>query len=57
MLNFIVSLKNERVALAFAVLIGGVLTMRFGAPPLPVLLGCIGAVLATAGLKAIRARH
>lgn len=57
MLNFIISLKNERVALAFAVLIGGVLTVRFGAPPLPVLLGCIGAVLATAGLKAVRARH
>jgi hypothetical protein len=57
MLNFVNSLKNERVSLAFAVLIGGVLTVRFGAPPLPVLLGCIGAVLATAGLKAIRARH
>jgi hypothetical protein len=57
MLNIATSLKNERVSLAFAVLIGGVLTVRFGAPPLPVLLGCIGAVLATAGLKAIRARH
>jgi hypothetical protein len=57
MLNFVNSLKNERVSLAFAVLIGGVLTVRFGAPPLPVLLGCIGAVLATAGLKAIRAKH
>jgi hypothetical protein len=57
MLNFVNSLKNERVSLAFAVLIGGVLTVRFGAPPLPVLLGCIAAVLATAGLKAIRARH
>ena len=57
MLNFVTSLKNERVSLSFAVLIGGVLTVRFGAPPLPVLLGCIGAVLATAGLKAIRARH
>jgi hypothetical protein len=57
MSNFVTSLKNERVTLAFAVLIGGVLTVRFGAPPLPVLLGCIGAVLATAGMKAIRARH
>ena len=57
MLNFVTSLKNDRVTLAFAVLIGGVLTLRYGAPPLPVLLGCIGAVLATAGLKAIRARH
>ena len=57
MLNFVDSLKNERVSLAFAVLIGGVLIVRFGAPPLPVLLGCIGAVLATAALKAIRARH
>ncbi|MGB9105534.1 MAG: hypothetical protein WCC59_12305 [Terriglobales bacterium] len=57
MVNFVTSLKNERVTLAFAVLIGGVLTVRYGAPPLPVLLGCIGAVLATAGLKAIRARH
>ena len=55
--NFVTSLKNERVSLAFAVLIGGVLTVRFGAPLLPVVLGCIGAVLATAGLKAIRARH
>lgn len=57
MSNFVTSLKNERVTLAFVVLIGGVLTVRFGAPPLPVLLGCIGAVLATAGMKAIRARH
>ena len=57
MLNFVTCLKNDRVTLAFAVLIGGVLTVRYGAPPLPVLLGCIGAVLATAGLKAIRARH
>jgi hypothetical protein len=57
MLNFVDSLKNERVSLAFAVLIGGVLIVRFGAPPLPVLLGCISAVLATAALKAIRARH
>lgn len=57
MSNFVTSLKNERVTLAFAVLIGGVLTVRFGAPPLPVLLGCIGAVLASAGMKAIRVRH
>jgi hypothetical protein len=57
MLNFVTNLKNDRVTLAFAVLIGGVLTVRYGAPPLPVLLGCIGAVLATAGLKAIRAKH
>lgn len=56
-LNFVASLKHDRVTLAFAVLIGGVLTLRYGAPPLPVLLGCVGAVLATAGLKAIRAKH
>ncbi len=57
MLKFITSLKNERVTLAFAVLIAGVLTFRFGAPPLPVLLGCVGAVLATSGLKVVRGKH
>lgn len=57
MLNFLTILKQERVTLAFAVLIAGVLTLRFGAPPLPVLLGCIGAVLTTSGLKAIRSKR
>jgi hypothetical protein len=57
MLNFLTILKTERVALAFAVLIGGVLTVRFGAPVLPVLLGCTIAVVATAVLKAIRAKR
>jgi hypothetical protein len=57
MTRFMSSVKNERVAAAFAVLIGGVLTVRFGAPPLPVLLGCVAAVLTTAGMKAIRAKH
>jgi hypothetical protein len=57
MLNFLTILKTERVALAFAVLIGGVLTVRFGAPVLPVLLGCTIAVVATAALKAIRAKR
>lgn len=57
MLTFFTNLKNDRVTLAFAVLIGGVLTLRFGAPPLPVLLGCVGAVLATSGLKTLRGRR
>ncbi|MBZ5569120.1 MAG: hypothetical protein LAN64_14875 [Acidobacteriia bacterium] len=57
MLNFLTILKNDRVTLAFAVLIGGVLTLRFGAPPLPVLVGCIAAVLATSGLKAMRGKR
>ncbi|MBZ5630823.1 MAG: hypothetical protein LAO06_18360 [Acidobacteriia bacterium] len=55
--NFLTILKNDRVTLAFAVLIGGVLILRFGAPPLPVLVGCIGAVLASSGLKAFRAKR
>lgn len=57
MLNFLTILKNDRVTLAFAVLIGGVLTFRFGAPPLPVLLGCTIAVLTTSALKAVRAKR
>jgi hypothetical protein len=57
MLNFLTILKNDRVTLAFAVLIGGVLTLRFGAPLLPVLLGCVGAVLATSGLKTLRRKR
>ena len=57
LLKLVTSLKHERVALAFAVLIGGVLTVRFGAPPLPVLLGCAAAVLTTAVLKANRSRN
>jgi len=51
------TLKGQRVALAFAVLIGGVLTVRFGAPPLPVLLGCVLAVFVSSVLNSIRARR
>ena len=57
MLNFLTILKNDRVTLAFAVLIGGVLTFRFGAPLLPVLLGCVIAVLTTSALKAVRGKR
>lgn len=57
MLTFWNVLKTERVGLAFAVFIGGVMTVRFGAPPLPVLLGCSLAVVTTAAVKAIRARR
>ena len=57
MTKFLTIVKPDHVTLAFAVLIAGVLIFRFAAPPLPVLFGCIGAVLASAGLKAARRKR
>jgi hypothetical protein len=55
--NTNLKLETLFTTLAFAVLIGGVLIVRFRAPVLPVLIGCIGAVLATLALKSLRARR
>ncbi|HVP44181.1 MAG TPA: hypothetical protein VMS96_12170 [Terriglobales bacterium] len=51
------ALKDDPATLAFAVFIGGVLILRFAAPPVPVLLGCAAAVLSNAWLKAMHRKR